>query len=424
MPRRLFTALLPLLLLALTARAIRVWNNGCPYSNPCLTYTCAPGYQCFNTGPGERECFDPETGTYSEIQTLTHVIGSGSEGPSSDGVGTAATVRMPVGMVAVHGTERDFLVTDIVGITVCYVRGLTGEVTSIAGRANTEIPADGVGTAVSFGRPGGMAYAAATGLYYVADDNRVRWIQLSSGNGWGPATVGTLAGGGDYENSPFIDGPPGVATMGLAGFLLVFGSLVVHADGLRMFAVEEMYGSVREISLATGVVTTRKGIHPNTINPFEPDTCVLGMASGGAAVLVGNTLFTSSLSGPGAMCALDLDTNTMTLISGTRPPFVSSQNGTTSFTSPAVRAMLPMPDGSILVGDGNTLRKWDKGPSNMPFLTKNDVAHSAFTCVPEFGTFAQSRACFVSGFVRTGDGTVFVALREVGMIARIDSRRE
>lgn len=440
--------MLPLLLLLLastTTSAFEVWAPHSREMNPCLGYTCAPGYQCFNHGPGRRECFDPMTGTYSMKKSTVHFLGNGFQVAPPDahvpvipGIGTNAQLGYPAGMVAVHGTQRDFLLAQGSGV-VSYVRGMTGEVVNIAGDSDFALAlqsADGVGTAALFETPSSMVYAPLTGLYYVLDLSRIRTLQLSVADGGaGPATVGTLAGG-DLFGDPLRDGVGTVATFALSMHLNTYiqtpydvdGTVVLGPDGRTLFFTESWYGAIRKIDIITSSVTTLQGTpFIGWADPSRVCTTALLAAAGLVFSADLGSLLAASGTDPvnfGAVCRLDIATNNMTLHAGAKPPNMSTQNGTTSFSAPSVRSILPIGHGNYMVTDGHTLRSWDGGTTAMPIMTKNDVSVHTLTCDPEFGAIENSRLCNAWGTVRVGDGTVFVSLRHHSMVVRIDETPE
>ena len=94
---------------------------------------------------------------------------SGSSG-SADGVGGAARFNHPVG-IAMDAASGVALVADRMNHAIRRIVLATGAVTTLAGSTGSSGSADGVGGAVRFNDPTGIAMDAASGVVLVAD----RW---------------------------------------------------------------------------------------------------------------------------------------------------------------------------------------------------------------------------------------------------------
>ncbi len=191
---------------------------------------------------------------------VTTLAGTPGVTGSADGVGPAASFRVPAG-ITTDGTN--LYVADELNHIIRKIVISTATVTTLAGTAGATGSTDGVGPAASFFNPAGIT-TDGTNLY-VADWNNhiIRKIVISS------AAVTTLAGTAGVTGS----------TDGTGAAALFNHPTGITTDGSNIYLTEQTNRTIRKIVIATGVVTTLAG------NPAVP----AGSADGtGAAALFNN----------------------------------------------------------------------------------------------------------------------------------------
>jgi len=167
---------------------------------------------------------------------VTTLAGSGSQG-SADGTGAVASFNHPSG-ITTDGTH--LYVADTHNHKIRQIDIATGVVTTLAGNGTGD-GVDGIGIAAGFRYPYGIT---SDGVYlYVADsyNHKIRKIAIATG------VVTTLAGGSVGS----ADG-----TGAAAGF---FGSEGITTDGTYLYIADTQNNKIRQIEIATGVVTTLAG---------------------------------------------------------------------------------------------------------------------------------------------------------------------
>jgi sugar lactone lactonase YvrE len=159
---------------------------------------------------------------------------------SVDGTGTSAKFHDP-SAVATDGTN--LYVADTYNHTIRKIVILTGAVTTLAGTAGTSGSADGTGTSAKFNTPFGIT-TDGTNLY-VADtyNHAIRKIVISTG------AVTTLAGKAGWSGS--ADG-----TGSAARFCVPYG---ITTDGTNLYVADTYNNTIRTIVISTGAVTTLAG---------------------------------------------------------------------------------------------------------------------------------------------------------------------
>jgi uncharacterized protein len=158
----------------------------------------------------------------------------------ADGIGDAAQFRFPHGIT----TDRvNLYVVDNGNNVIRKIVIATGQVTTIAGMAEEEGSADGIGAAARFKSPFDITTDGAN--LYVADagNNIIRKIVIATG------LVTTIAG--KAGTGSFADGK-GTA----ARFSNPFG---ITTDGINLYVADNSNQSIRKIVLASGEVTTIAG---------------------------------------------------------------------------------------------------------------------------------------------------------------------
>jgi len=173
-------------------------------------------------------------------RSVTTLAGRAGSDGSNDGIGTAARFDGPAGIAA--GGAGNLFVAEMSNHTIRKIVLATGQVTTIAGRAQSSGSADGVGSAARFFQPSALA-ADGAGNLFVADtfNNTIRKLVLATGQ------VTTLAG--KAGSSGNTDGVGSAAR-----FNWPYG---VAADRSGNVYVAD-YGNhrIRKIVVATGEVTT------------------------------------------------------------------------------------------------------------------------------------------------------------------------
>jgi hypothetical protein len=198
---------------------------------------------------GAGHLFVADTGNHTIRQidvatgTVTTLAGAAGMSGSSDGTGPAARLYFP-SSIASDGAGQLF-VADWYNDTIRQIEIATGIVTTLAGTTGMSGSNDATGTAARFRSPWGIASDSA-GHLFVSDsgNHTIRQIEIATG------VVTTLAGSaGTSGNSDGtgtaarFDTPRGVARDG-AGHLFI-GYTFNH--------------TIRQIAIATGVVTTIAG---------------------------------------------------------------------------------------------------------------------------------------------------------------------
>jgi sugar lactone lactonase YvrE len=164
---------------------------------------------------------------------------AGSEG-SADGNGSAARFKNPYGLTT---DGENLYVADSYNYTIRKIVIATGEVTTLAGTADSEGSADGTGSTARFNAPYGLTTDGEN--LYVADtlNHTIRKIEIATG------AVTTLAGSAGSNGS--ADGT------GTAARFKKPHSLTT--DGANLYVVDSFNSTIRKIAIATGVVTTLAG---------------------------------------------------------------------------------------------------------------------------------------------------------------------
>lgn len=198
----------------------------------------------------------------SDATVVTFAGTTGSYG-TADGAPGTGRLDYPEG-VAVDG---NYVYTADYGSHLIRRADLaTGNLTTLAGGANTAGSTDGVGTAARFQWPNSLAIDAT--YLYVSDSGNGKVRRITKADG----TVVTLAGSGAQGNS---DGVGASASLSLAAVAIDSGTVYVSASN--------NYNNLRKVS-PTGVVTTWIGIRQQggNTNGAADDTrfgCISAMTS-------------------------------------------------------------------------------------------------------------------------------------------------
>jgi len=189
---------------------------------------------------------DTDNNTIRQIVIATGVVTTLAGGEAfsnsgtADGTGTAARFNSPHG-VTTDGTY--IWVADRLNHAIRRIEISSGTVTTIAGTIGTSGSADGTGTAATFFRPTGIT-TDGTNLYVTDDGNLlIRKIVISSGEVTTFAgTSGTWGHVDDTGTAAQFYAPRGITT-----------------DGTNLYVVEFYNYAVRQIVIASQVVTTLAG---------------------------------------------------------------------------------------------------------------------------------------------------------------------
>lgn len=171
---------------------------------------------------------------------VTTLAGQATVSGSMDGSGTAATFYYP------HGITTDgvnLYVADRFNDTIRRIVLSSGAVTTLAGQAGVSGHADGIGAAATFSYPDGIS-TDGTDLY-VADtsNDTIRKIVIATRAVSTFAGTATVVGHADGNGTAAtFNGPEGVTT-----------------DGTVLYVSDTGNQTVRQVVLATGVVTTLAG---------------------------------------------------------------------------------------------------------------------------------------------------------------------
>jgi hypothetical protein len=175
--------------------------------------------------------------------TVTTLAGGGTASGFTNGVGTAATFRFPVGL-AVDGTGNLF-VADSANCAIRKIVIATAVVTTLAG-SGVPGQANGVGVAATFNNPYGVA-ADNFGNVFVADFGNCAIRAIVAGTG----VVTTLAGGG--TTLTVCGNSDGVGT---AALFTNPNAIVIDGSGSTVYATTTTYSSFNSAQVRTVVVST------------------------------------------------------------------------------------------------------------------------------------------------------------------------
>ncbi|MDD2557576.1 MAG: hypothetical protein PHH87_04700 [Desulfuromonas sp.] len=159
---------------------------------------------------------------------VTTLAGSAQNAGADDGVGPAASFRTPRGLFL---TGEDLYVVDAGNNTLRKVVTTTGEVTTAAGIPMTSGASDGIGVVARFDDPRGIV--GVGGNLYLSDygNNLIRSVEVSTPEN----SVVTFAGVIEHQ---FVD---------------------IATDGTNLYVSDLGTGTIQSIKIATGEMTTLSG---------------------------------------------------------------------------------------------------------------------------------------------------------------------
>ena len=272
---------------------------------------------------------------------VTTLAGSGTA-TFADGTGNAASFHYPYGLaVSVDGTL--LFVMDTGNHRIRQVVIATGVVTTLAG-SGTATFADGTGSAASFWNAQDIAISPDGTRLFVADgiNNRIRQVVIATG------VVTTLAGSGA---GAFADGTGSAASFNAPR------DIAVNPDGTLLFVADEVNHRIRQVVIATGVITTLAGSGTATFADGMGNAASFNYPNGvvvspdGTVVIVADT-------GNDRIRQVAIADGEVTTLAGTGASAHADSTRGHSATFPNPARVLVSPTGTtIFVGDRHTIRQ-------------------------------------------------------------------
>lgn len=172
-----------------------------------------------------------------QVTTIAGIPGSSG---SADGIGAQARFNAPGGITT---DGRNLYVADVNNHTIRKIDITTGTVSTLAGAAGVSGISDGTGAQARFNHPQGITTDGKD--LYVADtgNHTIRKIATDSG------LVTTIAGFHGYAS----------ARDGTGSAALFYNPAGISTDGSKLYVADTQNSTIREIVIASGVVTTIAG---------------------------------------------------------------------------------------------------------------------------------------------------------------------
>jgi hypothetical protein len=205
----------------------------------------------------------------AQVSSLTGTANTQMGIGSTDGAGTAAMFKAPIG-ITTDGTN--LYVTDQLNNKIRQIVISTKVVSSLTGTTGTASTAgavDGAGTAAKFNYPFGITTDGSS--LYVVDYSNVKIRQIAPSSGTlsamtsANAVVSSLTGTANTQMGMGATDGAGTAAM----FYFPFG---ITTDGTNLYVVDSGNNKIRQIVIATGVVSSLTG----TANTASAATAVDG----------------------------------------------------------------------------------------------------------------------------------------------------
>lgn len=257
---------------------------------------------------------DLSTWTASTISGIPFTAGS-ADGPAGGGY-----FNSPSGVAA---AGDNIYVTDMGNHTIRKVDLVTGDTTTIAGRAPNIGIADGVGEAAMFYTPGGVAKDGDA--LYIADtyNHTIRKVDSTTGDVTTIAGTPGVEGNSDSSESPALFSSP--------------TDVIADATGENIFIIDTNNHVIRRMKLSTGEVRTIAG-YPGTSGRQDGVGYDARFNSPRRGLRIGNSLFIAD-TGNHVIRVIDIPTAAVSTLAGESgvAGFADTGQGTTGkarFNSP------------------------------------------------------------------------------------------
>lgn len=306
---------------------------------------------------------------YSTAGVLTTAVGNGVQGFSGDG-GPALAAELDSPMGAALDAAGDLYIADSHNHRIRVVSAATGQISTVAGTGVSGFAGDGgPAAAAELARPTALAVDAGGNLY-VADTGNHRVRKIAAGTSQISTVAGDgvegFAGDGGAATAAAIDSPSGLA---------------VDAAG-NLFIADTRNGRVREVSAATGVISTVAGVGGNGL-AFGGD--------GGAATVARLALPRGlTLDAAGNLYVADSENHRIRRISAAGVITTVAGRGTEAFAgdgAPAVEASLDTPR-AVSISPAGLLTLADSGNQRVRQLDTLSAPGPDIHTVPWVGTVA------------------------------------
>ena len=315
-------------------------------------------------------------------EVITTVAGNGVQGFAGDnGLATAAELDSPAGLAV--DVAGDLFISDSHNQRLREVMSATGAIATIAGTGVAGFSGDGgLATAARLDLPTALALDAAGDLY-VADtkNHRVRRIATATG------VITTVAGNG-------VEGYSGDGSAATAASIDTPNGLTVDAAG-NLYIADTHNGRVREVSAATGVISTIAGV-----GVVNGNVQVFG-GDNGAATAAGLALPRGlALDSAGNLYFADSANHRIRRISNTGVITTVAGQGTEAFAgdnAAAVAASLDSPQ-SVAVSPAGSVTLADSGNQRVRQLVAQTV--------PDIHTIAGLGATTLGALALSGPSVV------------------
>ena len=186
--------------------------------------------------------------------TLTTIAGNGTFGDAGDGGPAIAAELASPTAVAVDATGQNVYIADTFNDAIREVNLASGIITTVAGTLGTSgFSGDGgPATSATLFDPTGVAVDGSGNIYIADSDNEVvRKVTTSTG------LISTFAG------TPQTQGYSGDGGLATSAELSTPLGLALNSTGTTLFIADRDNNAIREVNLATGIITTFAGTGPS-----------------------------------------------------------------------------------------------------------------------------------------------------------------
>jgi hypothetical protein len=311
------------------------------------------------------------------------LAGTAGQAGSADGTGSSALFNFPSG-IAVDDAGNAY-VADTNNDTIRKITS-AGVVTTLAGVAGSQGPADGIGSAAQFAFPASVA-VDGEGIVYVADPGNDTIRKITSAG-----VVTTLAGTAGQSGS--VDGTGSAA--------LFHGPYGIAVDGAGNVYVADSNGAIRKITSA-GVVTTLAGTAGQS-----------GSADGTGSGALFYEPYGVAVAGAGIVYVADSGNNTIRKITSagvvTTLAGMAGQAGSADGTGSAAQFNFPW---NVVVDGAGNVYVADTGNYTIRKITSGGVvttlAGTAGQAGSADGTGSAAQFGYPGAIAVDGSGNVYVA---------------